>query len=276
MGVEETWRQRLPRRRFSLLRTGDDRRSQPLQRSRLLLAAGGGLALLAMLLARTLPGSNAPAARPAIRTVAVVVAASDIGFGQALTPDRLKLAEVPANALPAGSFERLEQLTGGRGRAALRPIAANEIITASALATGASRLSAAPLLAPGRRALALPVDDVTGVSGLVFPGDRVDVLMTRTPEEAMPHAELVAQDLRVLAVGEDMNIARSQPGAVKSVTLEVSPAQAQKLTLAVAAGRLSLALRHFGDDGRIRLESLQVMDLNDGTGTRLVRKPVLR
>jgi pilus assembly protein CpaB len=117
------------------------------------------------------------------------------------------------------------------------------------------------------------VNEVAGVSGLIYPGDRVDVLMTREPDEAMPHAELVAQDIRVLAVGSDMNIAREKPGVVKAVTLELSPAQAQKLTLAMATGNITLALRQFSDAERVRLQSLQVSDLNDGTTTRLLRKP---
>jgi pilus assembly protein CpaB len=138
---------------------------------------------------------------------------------------------------------------------------------------GATRLSTAPLLRPGLRAMAVQITDVSGVSGLVFPGDRVDVLMTRQPEEAMPHAELLAQDVRVLAVGSDMNIARDKPGMTKTVTLELNPLQAQKLTLAAANATISLALRQFSDESRIRLPSLQVSDLNDGTPTRLVKKP---
>ena len=89
----------------------------------------------------------------------------------------------------------------------------------------------------------------------------------------MPYADLLAQNIRVLAVGSDMNIARDKPGVVKTVTLEVNPLQAQKLPLAMAAGEIRLALRPFRNEARVRLESLQVSDLTDGTTTRLVRKP---
>jgi len=114
---------------------------------------------------------------------------------------------------------------------------------------------------------------VAGVSGLVFPGDRVDLFLIRQPDEAMPYAELLAQNIRVLAVGSDMNIARDKPGVVKTVTVEVNPLQAQKLPLAMATGEIRLALRPFSNEARMRLESLQVSDLNDGTTTRLLRKP---
>ena len=274
MGAEETWQKRLrPRQLLPSWVMPDDRGGYQWQRSRLLLVAGGVLALAAVFVARTLPQANGNTATPALATVAVVAAAADIGFGETLTIDKLKLIAVPANSLPKGHFARIEQVMQPPGHTALRPIAANELITAPALAAGATRLSTAPLLGPTMRALSVPVDDVSGVSGLIAPGDRVDVLMTRQPEEAMAHAELIAQNIRVLAVGADMNIAREKPGAAKSVTLELTPAQTQKLTLALATGTIGLALRHFDDDDRIRLQSLQVSDLNDGTITRLIRKP---
>jgi pilus assembly protein CpaB len=202
-----------------------------------------------------------------------VVAAAPIGFGEKLTPDKLKLVDVPAQQLPKGHFARIDPLILGQGRTALRPITANEIVIEAALVAGATRLSTAPLLGPTMRALAVQVNEVTGVSGLVFPGDRVDLFLVRQPDEAMPYADLLAQNIRVLAVGSDMNIAREKPGVVKTVTLEVNPLQAQKLQLAMATGEIRLALRPFRNEARVRLQTLQVSGLNDGTTTRLVRKP---
>jgi pilus assembly protein CpaB len=114
---------------------------------------------------------------------------------------------------------------------------------------------------------------VSGVAGLIFPGDRVDVFMTRQPDEALPISELLVQGARVLAVGVDMNVGKDKPEIVKAATIEVTPLQAQKIALAQTVGQLSLALRHFSDESRVRLQTAQVMDLNDGTITRLVRKP---
>jgi pilus assembly protein CpaB len=70
-----------------------------------------------------------------------------------------------------------------------------------------------------------------------------------------------------------MNVGKDKPEIVKSATIEVTPLQAQKIALAVTVGQLNLALRHFSDESRVRLQTAQVMDLNDGTITRLVRKP---
>lgn len=275
MGVEEGWQQVLSRHRPPLLHRPlrDDRGNGSPRRAWLMLVAGAVLGLAAMFISRSQPGNRVAAARPAIATTRIVAAAAEIGFGERLTPENLKLVDVPARALPAGHFAAIELLLREPGQTAIRPIGANEIITAGALVAGATRLSAAPLLGQTMRALSVPVDDVTGISGLVTPGDRVDVMMTRQPDEAMPHAELLAQNIRVLAVGTDMNIARDKPAPIKSATLELTPAQTQKIALALTAGRLSLALRQFSDTGRIQLQSLQVSDLTDGTISRLIRKP---
>ena len=241
-----------------------------------MLIAAVALGLLAVLFARNFMGGDSSGADTGrqLRTVPTVVAAADINFGEKLTPDKLKLIDWPADNVPTGSFQRIEDLTNGIGRTAMRPIVANEILTEKSLATGANRLSTAPLLGPQMRAIAVPVNEVTGVSGLIFPGDRVDVFFTRQPEEAMPYGELLAQGARVLAVGMDTNLGKDKPEIVKSATIEVTPLQAQKISLALAVGSLNLVLRHFTDEARVRLETAQVMDLNDGTITRLVRKPV--
>ena len=241
----------------------------------IMLIAAVALGLVAVLFARTFLGGSGDSANPAaaVRTVATVVAAADISFGEKITPEKVKVVEWPAGALPQGSFQRIEDLTMGVGRTAMRPIVANEILTDKSLATGANRLSTAPLLNPQMRAVSVPVNEVSGVAGLIFPGDRVDVFMTRQPEEALPYAELLAQGVRVLAVGVDMNVGKDKPEIVKSATIEVTPLQAQKIALAVTVGQVNLALRHFSDESRVRLQTAQVMDLNDGTITRLVRRP---
>lgn len=243
----------------------------------IMLIAAVALGLIAVLLSRTMLNSGGGASvgsnRGAVRTVPTVVAAADIGFGEKLTPDKLKVVDWPADTLPQGTFQRVDELITGQGRAAMRPITANEILTAKSLSEGANRLSTAQLLNPQMRAVSVPVNDVTGVSGLIFPGDRVDVFFSRQPEEAMAYSELLAQGARVLAVGVDMNVGKDKPELVKSATIEVTPLQAQKITLANTVGAVNLAVRHFSDESRVRLQTVQVTDLNDGTITRLIRKP---
>jgi pilus assembly protein CpaB len=244
----------------------------------IMLIAAVALGLIAVLLSRTVLSDSSgigsvASNRGAVRTVPTVVASADIAFGEKLTPDKLKVVDWPADTLPQGTFQRVDELVTGQGRAAMRPITANEILTQKSLSEGANRLSTAQLLNPNMRAVSVPVSEVTGVAGLIFPGDRVDVYFSRQPEEALPYSELLAQGARVLAVGVDMNVGKDKPELVKAATLEVTPLQAQKITLAVATGTVNLALRHFSDETRVRLQTVQVTDLNDGTVTRLVRKP---
>lgn len=244
----------------------------------IMLIAAVALGLVAVILARTFlspdaaGNTSAVAGGQAPKTVQAVVASADIGFGERLTLEKLKVVDFPVDRIPQGSFQRVDELTVGQGRTALRPIAANEIVIQSALATGANRLSTAPLLGAQMRAVSIPVSEVAGVSGLVYPGDRVDILFTRAPEDAMPYAELLAQSVRVLAVGIDMNVGKDRPEVVRTATVEVTPLQAQKLALAQTVGGLVLSLRQFSDETRLRMQTTQVMDLNDGTITRLVRK----
>lgn len=231
------------------------------------------LGVAAVLLARSVLVQNSDgdrSSRSTTQTVSVVVAASDIAFGEAIKSEKLKVVDWPQQSIPEGAFVRINDLMLTDGQTALRHIAANEIITKAALVNGAYRLSAAPLLTPRMRAVSVPVNEVAGVAGLIYPGDRVDVFFTRQSQEAMPYGELLIQDARVLAVGLDMNVAKDKPQIVRSATLEVSPIQAQKIALATATGQLSLALRHFSDNSRVRMGTVQVMELNDGTGTRLV------
>lgn len=272
MGAEVAIGQAMAQRWTALRqRRAQDDRGQPKRSAMVMLIMAALLGLAALLLARTAAPAGGP--KSSGRTVPVVVAAAEIGFGEKLTPEKLKLVDWPVQNLPKGSFQGIDALITGAGRAAMRPIGANEILIETALSTSAARLSTAPLLAADLRAMAVPVNEVAGVAGLVYPGDRVDIFMTRQPDEALPHAELVAQDVRVLAVGMDMNIGKDKPEVVKATTLAVTALQAQKLSLAMATGEISLALRQFGDTQRVVLQTLQVTDLNDGTTTRLLRKP---
>lgn len=271
---QANWQKALSRRWLTLQqrRLAADDRAGPRRSAAVMLVAAAVLGLAALYLGRDLMQAAAARKGP-VTTVPVVVAAADIGFGEALTPERLKIADWPAAALPAGSFDRIDALAANESRAAVRPIAAGEIVIASALAGGSARLATAPLLGPDKRAMAVPVSEVSGVSGLIYPGDRVDVLFTRQPEEAMMYGAVIAQNVRVLAVGTDMNVGKNAPEIVKAITLEVSALQAQKLALAITTGQLSLALRRFEDEGRVGLGTVQLLDLNDGTRTRLIAKP---
>lgn len=135
-------------------------------------------------------------------------------------------------------------------------------------------MSASALLGPTMRAVTVPIGETTGGGGFVAPGDRVDVYVTRGAEDGnQPYTDQLMQNVRVLAVGQDSNVGKDKPEIVKSATLEVTPLQAQRVALAQTVGQLSVSLRSLVDESKVRLETAQVLDLNDGTITRTVRKP---
>jgi pilus assembly protein CpaB len=240
-----------------------------------MLVAAVVLGLLAVFFARMFVLKGPEGAQVAqVQTVPAVVATAPIAFGEKLTADKLKVVQWPAAGIPQGSFQRVPDAVEDGEKVALRAIDANELITAKAISGEAGRLSASPLLGKSMRAMALPVNEVAGSGGFVVPGDRVDVFLTRMPDdEELPYTDLVVQGVRVLAVGQTADVGSDKPAVVKSATVEVTPLQAQRLALAMSVGTLTLSLRSLSDESKVRLQTAQILDLNDGTVTRVLRKP---
>lgn len=209
--------------------------------------------------------------RPGLR---IVVAATDIAFGAPLTDEVVRLTSWKSDDLPSGAFESLSDLTAGDPRYARTVIAAGEpILTAKATLPGQKpTLSAA--LDGNMRAVTIRVDDVLGVAGLVAPGDRVDVMMTRVSaraEGAEPTVDVLLQDVKVLALDQNASVEMKGNKDLRSITLEVSPDMAQKLALAANVGTLSLALRGNGEDTGLSEGRLTLSDL---LGTDAAPEPV--
>ena len=207
-------------------------------------------------------------------TVPAVVAGQALQFGDKIEPAKLKIVQYPANALPPGAFRGIgDVLSGdaGNGRVAMRAIDANEIITEKSLSGKNSRLSTSALFDPLMRAVSLPLSDAGGAGGFIAAGDRVDVYVTRTPSnEIPPYTTLLLQNVRVLAVGQDSNPGKDKPEVVKTVTVAVTPLQAQKAALAQTIGTLTLSLRPIVDETSVRLGMARLEDLHDGPGKMVI------
>lgn len=187
-------------------------------------------------------------------------------FGTVLKADMLTELPWPAASIPAGSFGNMTSLIAGGSRVVTAAIAKHEPILTSKVSEPGQRPSLALMIQEGKKAVAIRVDDVLGVAGFVQPDDRVDVMLTRADRAdgraatANAYTDLLLQDTRVLAIDQaaDRN---TQAKPVKTVTLEVSTEDAQKLVLAASVGQLSLALRgsaagRGGEVRRIGLEDL--------------------
>jgi pilus assembly protein CpaB len=120
-------------------------------------------------------------------------------------------------------------------------------------------------LEAGKRAMAVRVDEIIGVSGFIVPDDRVDVIVTTTPPgtggQENRIAKIVLQNKRVLSVAQSTEQKEGKPQLARSITLEVSPEDAEKLSLASQEGQIALALRGLGDDGQANTAGVRKGDL---------------
>jgi pilus assembly protein CpaB len=179
-------------------------------------------------------------------TVDLVVAAQPLSVGVQIKPTDLKLAHVTQDRVPAGAFQKIEEVVG-------RPVVSNilldEPVIAGRLAERGSGFGLAPVIPPGMRAVAVKVNEVVGVAGFVLPGMRVDVLVTvRPPGDSGARTSTILQNVPVVSAGQQIQ-ADSSGNAVNApvVTLLVTPEQAEILTLAGNEGRIHLVLRNSAD-----------------------------
>ncbi len=219
-----------------------------LLRALLIIASGLGLAGGGVFTALQLGQSEAPVVAAEIQTTPVIVADGAIDFAAPITGGVVRVQDWPTQLVPQGAFTSLDQVVGDdeRGfRRAKRPFVEGEPIIAGKLAGFGEKVTIAQVIDPGKRALSIRVDDVSGVGGFVTPGDRVDIVLTRSRDDDQT-ATTILQDVLVRGVDQIADQDRDQPVVVRTVTVEVRPDEAQKLVLAQQAGRLSLTLRPVG------------------------------
>jgi pilus assembly protein CpaB len=178
----------------------------------------------------------------------VVVATRPLGVGVMVKPADVKIVKVAGDAFPKGAFSKVEEVLD-------RPIISNilldEPVLEGRLAVKGSGLGLAPTIPVGMRAVTVRVNDVAGVAGFVLPGMKVDVLVTGRPPTGADGdmTTTVLQNMLVLSAGQTIQPdARGQAMPAPTVTLLVTPEQAETLTLAGTGGRIQLVLRNSSDD----------------------------
>lgn len=222
------------------------------------LGASAVLGLAALFVAKAiLPNAAksgvAAVAQPQLVGVPVVVARGPLKFGDRLDAGKVEVVKLPSNAVPEGAFSSVDQLLkqdNGAAPVALTAIAAREPLLPSKLSGPGARASVAAEIAEGMRGYTIRVTDATGVGGHALPGDRVDVVLMRDLTPQAPNrtfvSEVVIQDVRVLGIDLNADLASNKPATPTTATLEVSVPDAQKLAVAGDLGKLSLALRKSG------------------------------
>jgi pilus assembly protein CpaB len=195
-----------------------------------------------------------------VSTAKIVVVASPLRFGTELSPQHLREIAWPEGAVPKGAFGSIKEVLDGQKRVALMAMEENEPLLKAKITGPGQRASLAALIDPGMKALTVRVNDVNGVAGFVLPGERVDILLTRNLDKDDSWSDVLLQNVKVLAADQSADERSEKPSVVKAVTLEVSTAQAQKLTLATTVGSLSLALRA---SGMAEIEGTRRVSLSD-------------
>jgi pilus assembly protein CpaB len=180
----------------------------------------------------------------------VAVAQADIELGSRLTPEMVQLVAWPASSVPNGVFNDPKALDG---RVALQSMQRGEPILESKLAPLGTKGGLSSVVAAGKRAITVRVNDVVGVAGFTLPGNYVDIMVNTQQEGARSgdadHAisKIVLERILVLAVAQESDRDTTKPKVVNAVTLEVTPEQAEQLDLARSVGNLSLVLRNETD-----------------------------
>jgi pilus assembly protein CpaB len=180
----------------------------------------------------------------------VVVAKVDIPLGTKIEAEQLSTVQFPADAVPEGAFTDAQKLVG---RVTVVGVAARETVTDFKLAPEGSQGGISAVIPAGYRAMTVKVDDVIGVAGFLQPGTMVDVLTVIDPPgnnmSGNPISKIVLQNVKVLASGQNLDKPKDEreADAVKAVTLQVTPDQAEKLALASTEGKLRLMLRNMID-----------------------------
>lgn len=242
-----------------------------MQRSVVSLIAGIVLAIVAVgLLSLYIASLRGHSSADAGDMSTVVLASGDLSFGQKVTPRVLRVARWPTSSIPKDAFQNIGQILDGEegnNRVALRPVSRGEPILKSAISGFSARATMSREVAPGMRAIAIRINAVSGVAGFILPGDRVDVMLTRKLKDRPVNDDLVTdvilQDVVVLGVNQLSSQDREKPVVARTVTVQVSQEQAQKLVLAQQAGSLSLALRNVDTTGEVRTTRVQASDLAD-------------
>ena len=231
------------------------------------IAAGGaGLAANSWLATQRAALASAQQVQPTVEPneVRVLVAKQALPAGTLIKENQLRWQAWPSSGL-SGAYMKEGDITPEDlvGTVVRIGIATGEPISETRVVRPGEHGFLAAVLRPGFRAMSIPVNATTGIAGFVFPGDRVDIVLSIRVEplekevqgkktRPLQASETVLTDIRVLAIDQSTNDQAEEPNPVKTVTIVVTPKQVEVVTLITQLGRLSLSLRSLqSDEGKI-------------------------
>src|ERR1700730_5783733 len=197
----------------------------------------------------------------------IVVAAVPMQLGTRIDARNLRQIPWSSNAPVAGTFTRIEDCAN---RALITPVATNELILESKLASVEAGPELTATMPEGMPAISVAVNEVVGVAGFVIPGTIVDVLVTGRSSSGGQNGgnvtRTILENVRVLAAGQKIEQDREgKPQTVPVITLLVSPEDAAKLAMASTQGKIQLALRNTIDSKEVSPPTVMEAALFTGT-----------
>lgn len=225
----------------------------------LLLALGLGIA--AVVMAAIWLNSKS-----SVLTSHVVVSTEDLQIGTRLQANMVELVDWPSTSLIKNPMTSVDQAVD---RVVTMPVFKGEPILTSKLAAKGETGGLSAVLQDGRRAVTVKVNEIVGVAGFALPGTFVDVMVNAVDEKNSQVSKIVIERIKVLAVAQDVSNLETKPKVVNAVTLEVTPAQAEKIDLARSIGSLSLVLRSQVDMKSVSTGGARKNDLLDTVGSTL-------
>lgn len=214
-----------------------------------------GLLILALMigLAAAVYASGWVSRQGSIASNKVVVAVVDIELGSRINGQMLSTVDWPSGSVPAGAFNELKDV---QDRVAKVSVLRGEAILEGKLAPVGTQGGLSAVIAAGKRAMTVRVNDVVGVAGFALPGNYVDVMVNAQQdkakgEEGKQISKTVLEHVLVLAVAQEAGRDDTKPKVVSAVTLELSLEDSEKLDLARSVGTLSLVLRNQVDKAKV-------------------------
>lgn len=199
-----------------------------------------------------------PAPPPQLPTVEVLVAKQNLPVGAFIKPEHLLWKAWPEDSVVAGYLVKGTATESDLAGAVVRTrLHAGEPLTKERVVHPGDQGFLAAVVEPGKRAVSVPIDATRGVSGFVFPGDFVDVLLTfkrdvvsgegeSQVQETRYFSQTLLTDVRVLGIDQTVHNDGNAAKVAKTATLEVTPKQAEKIAVGLELGDLSLSLRSVG------------------------------
>ncbi|HEV2173009.1 MAG TPA: Flp pilus assembly protein CpaB, partial [Nitrospira sp.] len=224
------------------------------------LLAGFAALVAALVVYSALKKREAEINAAKVLSVPIVVASHDLTIGSKLDQNSTKMTRWSRDSVPPGAFTDPGSVMGQYTKTGF---VENEPIVADRLFSGIKNAGVLPLLIPnGMRAMSVPVDEVSDISGFVLPHTHVDIVVT-----VGAYSKIVLQNVEVLATAQDIEKINDQPQVVHTITVLVTPQDAERLALASGQGGLRLAMRNYDDSKVVNTSGSTMEQMLHGFGS---------